>query len=314
MSDVSPPDHRPLAAATDAAPAFGPWQLVRLVGEGEWARVFQARPADADPLGPADYAVKILKAPFATHPAYVDLLRREDYVGRRITHRHLAPVLASSLKRAPCWIALPYLEGISLETRLCVGQALAPAVALWTVRQVAEALVALHAAGWMHGDVKPHNIVVSPGGHATLVDLGFSRAIEPTLAAKSPRPQADMLAATPAYAAPETFADPPQFHYASDIYSLGITLFECLTGRRPFLSNHVAALAESHQFQTPPDVRQSSLQVPAGLADLVSRMLSKNPESRPSGLRLLDELVRLEIETFDQRSLEPPVRYLSKSA
>lgn len=292
----------------------GPWELVRLVGEGEWARVFQARPTKADPEQPADYALKILKSPFEAQPAYVALFQREEYVGRRVSDRHLAPVLASSLTRSPYWLALPFLEGISLETRLLAGPPLRPASALWVVRQVAEALDALHRAGWLHGDVKPHNVVVSPNGHATLVDLGFTRALDPALAAAMPTADIEMIAATPAYAAPETFDEPARFSAASDIYSLGVTLFECLTGRRPFPSAQLAVLSDAHRRQPPPDVRQFAPHTPSRVADLVWQMLAKNPASRPVGQRLLDVLVTLEIETFDDRGTPPAPAFDRKSA
>jgi len=305
---------QPARAGDGDAHHFGPWNLVRLVGEGEWARVFQARPADADPARPADYALKILKSPFDAQQAYISLLQREDYVARRVTHRHLAPVLASSVKRPPYWLALPFLEGISLETRLAAGRPLQPASALWVVRQVAEALDALHRAGWLHGDVKPHNVVLSSGGHATLVDLGFAQALDPALAATLPAGHAELLAATPAYAAPETFGEPPRFSAASDVYSLGVTLFECLTGRRPFTSSQLAVLSDAHCHQTPPDVRQFAPATPSRVADLVWQMLSKDPHCRPEGQRLLDQLVTLEIETFDNRITTPSPPYHQKSA
>lgn len=289
---------------SSGASSLARWQFVRQIGEGEWSVVFQARPADSTADRPADYALKLLKPQFESNPAYVALFRREDYVGRRVSHRHLAPVLASSLKRAPYWLALPYLEGASLEQRLSGGKSLPSASSLWIARQIAEALEGLHEAGWIHGDVKPHNVVLSPHGHATLIDLGFARPVDLDLIARldadSSCDSQSVLAATPAYAAPETFADPPRFSRASDVYSLGATLFECLTGRRPYLMTGVGALADAHLRLPPPDVRRYVPEIPERVADLVWRMLAKDAAARPTGQRLLDLLVSLEIETFDR--------------
>lgn len=281
---------------------LGPWRLLRQVGEGEWSWVFQACPADQRGATAGDYAVKVLKPQFESHPGYVGLFQREAWVGRQVSHAHLLPVLASSLKRPPYWLALPFLEGASLESHLSGGRPLSVASSLWIARQVAEALVALHAAGWLHGDVKPHNILVSSTGHGTLIDLGFARPLRPDADHPAPGGSAEMVAATPAYASPETFETPPRFLPEGDIYSLGVTLYECLAGRRPFGQTHPQALADAHRRQPIPDVRQVAPRTPIAVAELVWRLLAKDPSHRPSGQTLLDLLVSLEIENFERRA------------
>ncbi|HTU25212.1 MAG TPA: protein kinase, partial [Pirellulales bacterium] len=170
-------------------------------------------------------------------------------------------------------------------------------VALWIARQVAEALEALSAAGWMHSDVKPSNIRVSTAGHATLVDLGSAqRHGEQRSLADRP------VVGTLAYMAPEMLLSSIAADVRSDIYSLGITLYELLTGRLPFATDDKRRLVLDHRQELPSDLRLAAPQLPTHVARLVRQMLAKQPLRRPQTPReLIDRLVRLEIDTFAER-------------
>lgn len=283
---------------------IGPWRVVALAGEGAWTRVYRAAPARFAQDAPADYAVKVLR-PERQHDSLAGrFLQREELVGRQVTHPHLAPVLSSRIDRRPYFIATPFLEGWTL--RECLAQRrwddsrpapLDVSSALWVARQVAEALDALHTAGWLHGDVKPGNVQVSASGHATLLDLGFARRLGPHLDAHAV-PWDALLAGTPAYAAPEIHAGQPDTHSASDIYSLGVMLYELLTGSWPFPVDDPRRLAHAHCHTAPPDPRSAAPQVPGRVARLVLKLLAKDPAERPLAAELIDRLVDLEIATF----------------
>jgi serine/threonine-protein kinase len=163
---------------------------------------------------------------------------------------------------------------------------------------VAEALEALHAAGWMHGDLKPGNVFLSPGGHVTLLDLGFARRCDETGSAVD-----RLLTGTCNYMAPELITSALGADIRSDIYSLGVVLFELLAGRLPFTGGSLTELTEQHRRCRPPDLRRLAPQLAGGVVQLVQQMLAKDPLRRPqSPCELIDRLVRLEIATFSERA------------
>jgi serine/threonine-protein kinase len=269
----------------------GPWQPVQLAGEGRLAKVYRARPSEAGPGAPADYALKVLRERLEDNPLAVELLRREAAVAQQVSDPHLVSVLAAGLEEPPYYVVMPWLAGRSLEgkiNRMSVG------AALWTARQVSEALDSLHQSGWMHADVKPANIIVSPEGHATLVDLGFARRRDEAGSVVN-RP----LLGTVAYIAPEMVTSTLGADIRSDIYSLGATLYELLSGRPPFTGNDLAELISQHRQSVPTDVRELVGGIPDEVAELIAKMLAKEPLRRPQTPReLIDQLVRLEIATF----------------
>lgn len=266
-----------------------------MIGEGEWTVVFQARPIANANEATADYTVKVLKRGFEQDPTAIQLIQREAFVGQQVRDPHLATILSEHTDRAPRFIVLPYLDGRTVDEAITEVGRLSTPHALWIARQVAEGLCTLHASGWLHGDIKPANVLVSPNGHATLLDLGFAQRF------KGNNTNRDTLATSLAYAPPEAFNPNVSFGPASDIYSLGITLFEMLTGRCPFDAAEPSDLAAAHLVKPMPDPRAWVPQVPSRVLRLLRRMLAKEPFRRPHGEELVSWLVELEVETFDQR-------------
>lgn len=293
-----------IAAATSSSSdrrlvgRIGPWQLVRLMSESELARVYAARPAEAPPESPAAYVVKVLRKEWWRDQHAIEMQRRAAWVGRKVSHPHLMPVLSAGVEQPPFYIVSPKIEGQSLARLLDQQRRLPLAVTLWIVRQVAEALDALHSGARMiHADVKPANIVVAADGHATLVDLGFVHTPDESRH-WSTRP----VYGTLNYMAPEaltsTLAASPQ----SDVYSLGVTLYEMLTGGVPFVGRDAEQLIRQHREAKPECIRSRRPDTPKPVASLVHRMLAKDPMRRPdSAAAVAAELVRLEIGCFAER-------------
>jgi serine/threonine-protein kinase len=269
--------------------------LVRLLAEGNLTRVYEARPAEGPENQPAAYVVKVLRNQWWRDPQAIEMQRREAWVGCKVSHPNLLPVLSSSVQEPPFYVVTPKLEGTPLSQRVFDEERLAVPLALWIARQVAEGLDALYAAtGMIHTDVKPANILVSPTGHATLIDFGFVQT--PAEASQwATRP----LAGTLAYIAPEMVTSALAAGPRSDIYSLGVTMYEMLTGRRPWDSDEPGELVTLHREAKPADLRALRPEVPAAVAELVHAMLAKDPLRRPGLAReLAARLVRLEIECF----------------
>jgi serine/threonine-protein kinase len=166
---------------------------------------------------------------------------------------------------------------------------------LWIARQVADALAALfEVAGVIHTDVKPENIMVSPAGHATLIDFGFAQTT-----AEANHWTSRPLAGTLAYIAPEMVTSTLAAGPRSDIYSLGVTLYEMLTGQRPWETNDPGELATLHREAKPTDIRALRPDTPEAVATLIHSMLAKDALRRPASAReLAATLVRLEIKSF----------------
>jgi serine/threonine-protein kinase len=288
----------PAVEAPQLVGRLGSWQLVRLLAEGNYTRVYQARPADGEPSQSAAYVVKLLRNPWWRDPQAIEMQRREAWVGAKVSHPNLLPVLSASVQEPPFYIVTPKLEGKTLTQLIVDEERLSVSLALWISRQIADGLAALyHATGMIHADVKPANILVSPAGHATLIDFGFVQT-----PAQDSQWATRPLAGTLAYIAPElvtsAFAAGPR----SDIYSLGVTLYEMLSGRRPWDSDDPGELATLHREAKPTDIRALRPDVPKPVADLVHSMLAKAPLRRPeSAEELAARLLRLEIQCFSMR-------------
>ncbi|QDU90563.1 Serine/threonine-protein kinase PrkC [Pirellulimonas nuda] len=291
---------KPATAPAAAKPAdrrkmvgrLGPWRLVRLMGEGALNRVYLAEHEDAP--GAACYAIKTLKKEWWNDTGAIELQRREALVGRKVSHPNLLPVLAAHVAAPPFYVVTPRIVGQSLQALLQGGRPRLPQ-ALWIARQAAEALAALHQqTGMIHGDVKPSNVLVGPDGHATLLDLGFCQSANETRA-WSARP----VMGTLSYIAPERVTSACGADARSDLYSLGVMLYEMIAGRLPLEADEPARLIEMHRQAKPECIRSVRPDLPKPVASLVHRLLAKEALRRPdSAAAVARELVRLEIACF----------------
>ncbi len=225
------------------------------------------------------------------------MFRREILVGRFVRHPHLVAVLGGQVRQPPIYVITPWLEGKTLAQSLAEGWLPDVPVALWIARQVAEALDALHRAGWMHGDIKPENIHLGPAGHVTVLDLGFAR-----------RPNAGgnlldrCVVGSWAYLAPEWASSVYRPDIRSDLYSVGVVLFQMLSGRLPFQAESPSALIRMHREERAPELSRLRPDLPQPVGQLVQLLLAKEPLRRPqTPEELIERLVRLEIKTFAHR-------------
>ena len=297
LSAASSTRRTPNTELLSSSKLLGSWQLEQLASRGTMTNVYFARPLGCPPNWPADYVVKAIHLNQANDPIAVNSLRREAEVGRHSSHQNLVPILEARVDAKHPHIVMPRLMGASLGDAIAqVGQ-LSISQSLWLTRQVAQALRHLHDQGWVHGDVKPSNIIVSSQGHATLIDLGSALRPDESLYSWQ-RP----LVGTLQYVAPEMLTSTTQTAPASDIYSLGVSLYEMLTGRRPFEEDDPSRLVEAHLTEIPPSVTELRPNVPDDIADLVKQMLAKVALRRPqSAEELIDRLTALEIETLRTR-------------
>ena len=256
------------------------------LGGGPTADVFAAA-GEADGRG---WAVKVLKNDAAGDPANVQLFRREARAGLAVCHPHLVRVVRAVLNGdQPFHMVMERVPGRSLRAFLRQNQWLGPRTVGAVGRHAAAALAAVHAAGFVHGDVKPDNLHLTPGQSATLLDLGFAH-----------RPGEDdhvlgpgYILGTANYVAPELCDLPGEDGPAADVFSLGVTLFELLTGLLPYPGGTVEETMIHHRDGRPDSLWGWQGSWPLGLASLIDRMLVRDPAARPTAVEVGEELMAL---------------------
>jgi serine/threonine protein kinase len=275
------------------APKIPGYELLDPLGGGVLTHVFSARDCSTDGL----CAVKVLRKECQDQPTAIKLLQREARAGLTVQHPHLVRLLHSHVTRAPYFLVMELLPGESLRRRLRRDYQLDPAAALWITRQTAEALAALHRAGFVHGDVKPDNIRVVNNGTAKLIDLGFTHRPGENAAFL----RAGYLLGTANYLAPELCAFECEGDDSSDMFSLGVTLFEMLAGRLPYPPGSTSLTLRRHRYDPPADIRSYVGPLSIGLISLLKRLLAQEPADRPHAAAAVQQLVAFEIAALNRR-------------
>ena len=276
--------------------AIGKWQPTTCLGEGNWSRVYQVRPLELSPTGPADYALKQLRPELTNDPIARNVLAREIAIGQRVSHPNLSPVLDTGISHQQPFLVMPLLSGCSLQHLASAAHPLAVPQSLWFLRQVSQGIVALHQEGWIHADIKPANVIVAADGHATLIDFGLARRI-----AADDRDTPCPFVGTLTYAAPEMISPVREIDCQADVYSLGVTAYEVLTGKTPFWNVPLQDLPAAHLRETPPSARRWVPALHREINELLLAMLAKQPVHRPTMQEVIASLVRLEVETLAER-------------
>ena len=236
-------------------------------------------------------AVKVLDPVLARDDRLVDRFFAEARAVNAIRHPNIVDVVDCAREDDCCFLVMELLEGETLGARLERRGRLDLAELVAHVRQIAAALDAVHARGMVHRDLKPENVfLVSRDRQAELVkvlDFGIVKLTEgPTT-----RTSQGTLLGTPAYMSPEQCSGRLEVDARSDLYSLGVLIFEALTGRLPFERESTLQLLVAHQLEPAPDLRELRPDVPRALAEVVGRTLAKSPFDRPaSALELADAL------------------------
>lgn len=242
------------------------YEVITAVGRGGNASIFGAFDKAGNRV-----AIKVLHPELAVSVAADRFLREIRYAGK-LHNPHIAPLLDSGESDYLLWFVMPYVPGETLRGALRRERSLGLEVAARVGCEILEALGHAHAQGFAHRDIKPDNIVLSPGG-AVLVDFGIARAIAQSGEDRVTR--SGFVVGTEEYMSPEQAAGGDDVDGRTDLYSLGIVLFEVIAGRPPFSGPSAAAVIDMQQHHEPPNLHDLRPDIPAPLADVIARALCK---------------------------------------
>ena len=263
----------------------GRYRPVRRIDAGGMGEIWEAD----DTLLGRRVAVKVLAEELASDRVAVRRFRREARATAKLDHPNVTGVFDFVDGQAP-FLVLELLEGQTLTERLRRGGAVPPVEAARIAAAVADSLDAAHRAGIIHRDVKPSNIMLTASGEVKVMDFGIAAAWE----AHSTTGQ--QVLATASYVAPERVAG-GRASPAGDIYSLGVVLYEMLTGRLPFVADTAEQIIRAHLEASPRPVRARSPWVPPEIAAACEAALAKNPAERPASAGALAARLRAAAET-----------------
>jgi serine/threonine-protein kinase len=276
----------------------GRYRLVELLGQGGMATVYRASDAQ---LG-REVAVKVLRPEYGSDPGFVARFRQEAQAAASLSHPNIVSVFDFGIDAGGPYIVMEYVDGEDVATLLARNGPLPPRQAARLAAEVAHALAAAHTRGIVHRDVKPGNVLVSADGRVKVADFGIARAL-----ADARLTLPGVTLGSVHYMSPEQ-ALGEQATEASDIYALGVVLYELLAGRRPWEGDSAGAVAMARVSAPPPRISAIRPGVPATLEAIDLRALSPDPAGRfPDATAMAQALEGFLAESAAGTAGPPPV-------
>jgi len=271
------------------------YQLEQTLGTGGMAIVYKAK----DLMLERYVAVKALREDFSQDVAFRERFRQEAKAAANLSHPNIVTVHDFGLDQKHLFIVMEYMPGTDLKTLIKQKERFSLTEALELMIQACGGVGYAHRAGLVHCDIKPHNMLVTPENRLKVTDFGIARA----LSTISPDERSEVVWGSPHYFSPEQASGMPPSP-ASDVYSLGVILYEMLAGRLPFIASDTSELARMHREDLPVAPRYYNTSIPAKLEEIIIKVLSKEPSAR---YRTADQLGRLLMGLYEtERSVPFP--------
>jgi serine/threonine protein kinase/thioredoxin-like negative regulator of GroEL len=275
----------PVRELTTGSTFAGRYQIIEELGHGGMGRVYKV----FDEKIKEKIALKLIKPEIASDKETLERFSNEIRLSRRIGHRNVCRMFDLGEAEGAHFITMEYVHGEDLKNMIRMSTGLTVGTVLSVGKQVCDGLAEAHTLGIVHRDLKPQNIMIDQGGNAKIMDFGIARSLR-----ERGITGASMMIGTPEYMSPEQ-AEAKEVDQQSDIYSLGIILYEMATGRVPFEGETALSIAMKHKGEAPKHPKQLNANIPDDLSRAILKCLEKDKAKRyQTAADLRSELERIE--------------------
>ncbi len=275
----------PKEELTTGSTFAGRYQIIEELGKGGMGKVYKAQDTDLK----EKVAIKLLRPEIAADKKTIERFRNELKFARKIRHKNVCQMYDLNKEAGAHYITMEYVDGKDLKSMIRMMGQLSSGKTIFIAKQVCDGLVEAHRLGVVHRDLKPQNIMVDEEGNARIMDFGIARSLK-----TKGITAAGVMIGTPEYMSPEQ-VEGKEVDQRSDIYSLGVILYEMVTGRVPFEGDTPFTIGVKHKSEEPKDPKEFNTQLPEDLNLVILRCLEKDREKRiQSAGEVRAELTRIE--------------------
>lgn len=275
----------PKEELTTGSTFAGRYQIIEKLGEGGMGRVYKALDTEIN----EKIALKLIRPEIASDKHTIERFSSELKIARKVRHKNVCQMFDLNKEKGTYYITMEYISGEDLKSMIRMTGSLSVGAAITIGKQVCEGLVEAHSLGVVHRDLKPSNIMIDKEGHARIMDFGIARSLRTKGITGT-----GMMVGTPEYMSPEQ-AEAKEVDERSDIYSLGIILYEMLSGQAPFTGDTALSIAMKHKSESPADPRKLNPQIAEDLSQAILKCMEKDKNKRFQSVEeLLSVLEKIE--------------------